>query len=100
METESIAIPLLQSEVADKCKSAPAVFLALLAMRRPDGSVWSNRDELAGRTGLTGHTVRAGISALIQSNWIRRNPDSWNHGFFINPLLLERLGLETGRAVE
>ena len=100
MEIEAIVVttPIMQTELAQKSKSAPAIFLALLAMRRPDKSVWSNRDELAARTGLNGSTVSSGISALLEANWIRRNPDSWNHGFFINPLILKRLGLETGRS--
>lgn len=98
METETTATPLTQAELAAMSKSAPAIFLALLAMRRPDASIWSNRDELLNRTGLNGHTVGAGLGALVEGNWIRRNPDSWNHGFFINPVLLTRLGLEGGRA--
>ena len=98
METApTIVLPLTQAQVAVACKSAPAVFLSLLSMRRPDGSIWSNRDELAARTGLTGGTVTAGINALIESNWIRRNPDSWSHGYIINPHVLTRLGLDDGR---
>lgn len=98
METEvPTELPFTQAQVAGQSKSAPAIFLSLLAMRRPDGSIWSNRDELSARTGLNVHTISNGVSALIAGDWIRRNPDSWNHGYLINPLVLKRLGLD-GRA--
>ena len=92
MEQEQLPFP--QSAVAATSKSAPSVFLMLLTLRQEDGSVSMNRYELAFRAGLSPETIITAIQALVESRWIKQSP---GNSFVLNPIMLKRLGLESGR---
>lgn len=59
--------------LVSKCKSSPAVFLALmeLASERGSAQIRLNRDDIHAKTGLYKDTISAAMWALHEAGWIR-----------------------------